>query len=628
MNQSNFNFYKALCAKVMLLLLIYFFLRSLFLFTYPHTSGNNLFIDFLYGLRFDISAVCFLLAPYLILNSFPTNLSNKKWYVLLTDFYFFLVVFISSLLNLIDTAWFEYTGKRTTSDFFSLISLGDDISNNLGNYLINYWYLLFILITILFVTILINKKIAAKYLSNTDLLLPNFIQRFVIFIFIIGISFIGFRGGLQLRPISIQSAVYGVNPNEVPLILNTPFTIIKSFRDEPIPSVKYLGDKDAKKLFNYNKSYQDSLPFKKLNVVVLVMESFSKHLIGAFTNNVSYTPFLDSLSKESLICTNAFANGKRSIEGLPAIISSIPHLTNEPFITGAYNVNRINSFASILGKLGYETAFFHGGNNGTMGFADFSKIAGYTKYYGKNEYKGNPEDDDGKWGIYDDSFLNFMHNKIDGMHTPFHVTFFSLSSHEPYLIPNKFKGKFPKYKEEYQKSVRYADYSLSLFFKNASTKKWFKNTLFIIVADHTGPSSGDFYTNNIGQLAIPIIYYCPALNLKGQYNGTTQQTDILPTTMALLNYSGQFSAFGNSIFDKNNSFNISYSNGIWQLINDKSLIQFDGEKTTGIYNLSNDSLLKNNLVAPTANINNNELLLKAFLQEFRTAMLTNTICKP
>ncbi len=628
MNRSKYNLYKALFAKVLLLLLIYSSLRLLFLLTYPQTAGNSIFIDFFYGLRFDISAVCILLAPLLILNSFPSFISKKKWFIVIADFYFILIVFISSLLNLIDTAWFEYTGKRTTSDFFSLISLGDDVSNNLGNYLINYWYLLFILITILFVTILINKKIAANYLSNADFLLPNLVQRMAIFIFIVGVSFVGVRGGWQLRPISIQSSIYGVNPNEVPLILNTPFTIIKSFRDEPIPSVKYLSDKKAKDFFDYEKNYQDSLPFNKLNVVVLVMESFSKHLIGSFTNDVSYTPFLDSLSKESLICTNAFANGKRSIEGLPAIISSIPHLTNEPFITGAYNVNRINSFASILGKSGYETAFFHGGHNGTMGFDDFSKVAGYKKYYGKNEYKGKPEDDDGRWGIYDDSFLEFMNHKMDDLRAPFHVAFFSLSSHDPYVIPNKFKNKFQKCKEKYQESIRYADYSLSLFFKNASTKKWFSNTLFIIVADHTGPSSGDYYTNNIGQLAIPIIYYCPSLKLKGQYNGVTQQTDILPTTLSLLNYSGQFSAFGNSIIDNNKSFNISYSNGIWQLINDKNLVQFDGEKITGIYNLSNDSLLKNNLVTTTSNNKNKELLLKAFLQEFRTAMLTNTICKP
>ena len=206
-------------------------------------------------------------------------------------------------------------------------------------------------------------------------------------------------------------------------------------------------------------------------------------------------------------------------------------------------------------------------------------------------------------------------------------SFFSLSSHDPYTLPAKFKGKFPKEKEVYKESVRYADYSLSQFFKTASTKKWFKNTLFIIVADHTGPSNGDYYTNAVGQLAIPIIYYAPSLNLVGNYRGITQQTDILPTTLSMLNYSGSFSAFGKSIIKDSTSFDISYSNGIWQLINNKSVLQFDGEKTIGIYDLKSDSLLMHNLISQQLNYKNDELILKAYLQQFRTAMLTNTICK-
>ena len=626
MNKVGYGQYKALLLKLALLMTIYSSLRFLFYFNYTQTGGASILIDFIYGLRFDISAICLLMAPILLVEALPLPIYSNKVWRMFADGYLIVVIALSALLNLIDTAWFEYTGKRTTADFFSLIRLGDDVNNNLGNYLLNYWYLLLVLIVVVVTSILLIKKINRCYITNNHSNAALFF-RTCIYILIVGTSFIGIRGGTQLRPISIQNAITGVNPNEVPLILNTPFTILKSWRDDPIPSVKFLEDKEAKKVFSYEKNYSDSIPFQKLNVVVLVMESFSKHLIGSFTNNESYTPFLDSLSKESLICTNAYANGKRSIEGIPAILSSIPHLTDEPFITGAYNVNRINSFASILGKEGYTTAFFHGGHNGTMGFDNFSKIAGYQNYFGKNEYKGKAEDDDGRWGIYDDSFLNFMNDKISDMKEPFHSAFFSLSSHDPYVIPAKYKNRFPKGKEKYHESVRYADYALELFFKKAATKKWFNNTLFIIVADHTGPSNGDYYTNAAGQLAIPIIYYCPALKLKGLCNNITQQTDILPTTLKILHYTGKFSAFGNPIINEK-SFNMSYSNGIWQMINDKTLLQFDGVKATGVYNLSNDSLLKKNLINTKIDFSKEELLLKSYLQQFRTAMLTNTICKP
>ena len=627
MNKVSYHQYKALLLRLALLLTIYSVLRLLFYFNYPETGGESLILDFIYGLRFDISAIFLLMSPILLVESSPLPIYSNKIWRIIADGYLLIVIGVSALLNLIDTAWFEYTGKRTTSDFFSLITLGDDVGNNLGNYLLNYWYLLLVLLILIVLSILIIRKINHSTLQPTGISNPSILYRIGFFILIIGASIFGIRGGLQLRPISIQNAIIGVNLNEVPLILNTPFTIIKSWKDDPIPSIKYVSEDQARMIFNHEKNYIDSIPFQKLNVVILVMESFSKHLVGSFTNDETYTPFLDSLAKESLICTNAFANGKRSIEGLPAILSSIPHLTDEPFITGAYNVNRINSFASILGNAGYTSAFFHGGHNGTMGFDNFSKIAGYQNYFGKNEYKGKAEDDDGRWGIYDDSFLNFMNEKMSGMKEPFHSAFFSLSSHDPYIIPGKFKNKFPKGKEKYHESVRYADYALELFFKKAATKKWFNNTLFVIVADHTGPSNGDYYTNAAGQMAIPIIYYCPALKLKGSYNGITQQTDILPTTLKMLHYSGKFSAFGNPISEEE-SFNMSYSNGIWQLICDKNLLQFDGEKTTGIYNLSNDSLLKKNLIKTNVKFSKEELLLKSYLQDFRTSMLTNTICKP
>ncbi|MFM7015010.1 MAG: LTA synthase family protein [Bacteroidota bacterium] len=628
MLSNNYQYYKGLLSKFFLLMLIFSFLRLLFYINYPQTGGAKILLDFLYGLRFDASAIGLLLLPYFIINGIAHLHSTKKWWLRITDGYLLLVVFFSALLNLIDTAWFEYTGKRTTSDVFSLLALGNDINNNISSYLLHYWYLLLILIIILFGCAIILKKINQHFfLTSSHHQLPLWKMVFI-YLTLMGLVFIGIRGGTQLRPISIQNAITGVNPNEVPLILNTPFTILKSWRDDPIPSIKYVDDIRARKTFDYEKVFTDAQPMNRLNVVVLIMESFSKHLIGSLTNRESYTPFLDSLAKESWTCTNAFANGKRSIEGIPAIISSIPHLTDEPFITGAYNVNRINSFASILNKQGYESAFFHGGHNGTMGFDNFSKVAGYKNYYGSNEYVGKAEDDDGRWGIYDDSFLGFMLHKMDEMKPPFHTAFFSLSSHDPYVIPSKFKNKFPEGKEKYQASIQYADFALSQFFKSAATKPWFSNTLFIIVADHTGPSNGDYYTNAAGQLAIPILYYCPALQLKGQYNGVTQQTDILPTTLSLLNFSGQFSAFGNSIVKSNASFNMSYSNGIWQLIHGTTLLQFDGEKTTGIYNLSNDSLLKNNLIRSYSKFTKDELLLKSYLQEFRTAMLTNTICKP
>jgi phosphoglycerol transferase MdoB-like AlkP superfamily enzyme len=143
------------------------------------------------------------------------------------------------------------------------------------------------------------------------------------------------------------------------------------------------------------------------------MESLSSEHIGAFNRQVEgyqgYTPFLDSLIDHS-IAFNGFANAKQSIEGLPAIIASIPALMDRPFITSAFAGNSFDALAALLEKKGYETSFFHGGTNGTMDFDRFARASGFKRYYGRNEYD-NDMDFDGRWGIFDEPFFQFFAKK-------------------------------------------------------------------------------------------------------------------------------------------------------------------------------------------------------------------------
>ena len=280
---------------------------------------------------------------------------------------------------------------------------------------------------------LMYKKYAQINLKNPT---PSIKVCLIAFPVLVGLTIITARGGLQLRPLSIQAAAQAGPPNTIPFTLNTPYTIIKSFGDKKLTDYNYFEKDELNKIFNPNKSFHKN-EFNDLNIIVIVLESFSQEFIGIYNNGQGYTPFLDSLIKESYSFSNSYANGKRSIEGIPAIIASIPALSDEPFITSPYGSNKINSLASILITKKYSSAFFHGGNNGTMGFDNFTKLAGYNKYYGKDEYDGAAEDYDGKWGIFDDSFYQFMIREANKEKQPFHYTFFSLSSHHPYTIPKQ-----------------------------------------------------------------------------------------------------------------------------------------------------------------------------------------------
>jgi len=608
--------------------LIFALSRTLFIVLNPETSSNNLLNLFLSGIRFDAVAIAYLFFPLIVVHIWPSNLFLNRNIQTSLNILYFSAIAISVVLNTVDTAWFQYTGKRTTFNIIKLLAGGDDINNNILHYLYDFWYLIVIMFFLLAFSVYLIKKSRVNfskdsYLSYAPFKLP---LRILFFILGGGLWILGARGGFQYKPINMQDAALYVEASSIPAVLNTPFTVMKSIGGTSFPSKPYLTENEAQALFKMHQAYYSDSAFTNENVVLIILESFSKEYIGCLNNTVGYTPFLDSLSRHGLLCTNAYANSRRSIEGIPSIVASIPHLMEDAFVTSPFNINKINSIATTLKNKGYSNYFFHGGNNGTMGFDGFCKVAGYDAYFGRNEYDGPDTDFDGFWGIFDDKFYDFAIKKLNKTQTPFSCTFFSLSSHDPYIIPTALKGKFSKGTRPIDESIGYADYSLQHFFATAKLQPWYKNTLFVITADHTGPSNDPFYSNRLGQLQIPILYFRPDNSLKAKSVTITQQTDIVPTILDLLKFSGSYSAIGQSLFSQNKHWNISYSNGIWQLINEQYMVQFNGETVTALYDIKVDSLLQKNQVKfNPSKANELKPLIESILQQYRNGLQNNTL---
>ncbi len=151
-----------------------------------------------------------------------------------------------------------------------------------------------------------------------------------------------------------------------------------------------------------------------------------------------------------------------------------------------------------------------------MGFLGFGNILGFDHYYGENEYNNN-EDFDGSWGIWDEPFMQYMKERLDQKEVPFFSTVFTITSHEPYVIPNKYTGKFPKGSIPMHECVGYTDYAFKEFFKEAQKEPWFENTIFIITSDHGNQVYyGDEYLKVINRNAVPILIYKPDGSLKGE----------------------------------------------------------------------------------------------------------------
>ncbi len=374
------------------------------------------------------------------------------------------------------------------------------------------------------------------------------------------------------------------------------------------------------------KQYKNNTPTKP-NIVIFILESYGREYIGALNkeanipNYQSHTPFLDSLCNKSLIYTNAYCNGRQSIHGMSSVLAGIPSF-KDAFTSSPYPKQKIESIVSTLENEGYNTSFFHGAANGSMGFLGFSNILGIDNYYGRTEFNNDAEFD-GFWGIWDEPFFQFMKNTLDTEKTPFFSTIFTVSSHEPYIVPEKYKNKFKEGKIPMHKCAEYTDYALKQFFNAAKKQKWFENTIFIMVADHGNQTYYEEYQKAINRFAVPILIYKPNSNLVGVDTDLAQQIDIYPTVLDIIGYQKPFRSWGRSLLDKKTQepFVINSTGQITQFMKGNYICVFDGKNAIGFYDKNDKALFTNLIANRNAEMNAIELQCKAFISDYMTRVV-------
>ena len=616
-------------------LLIFSLCRLIFVLfnhsSFPNLNFRNVIQFFLFGIRFDMVAAIYVNALILLICSLLGNFIFNKWYRNFTQILFIVLHIPALILELIDVAFFPYNLKRST---IAITKVGDEVAGQWKTYLVSFWYLFLILFLLIYLLNFISKKWLAKNEKTISFSsIKNYwIKWFAGFLVSVGLCILMVRGGWQYIPISATSAGEMVDEEFTPIITNTTFTFFQSAFLPQIEAKRYFSDDTCKSLFTnqFYISKNDTLEkilHRKPNVMIIIWESLAKEYVGYFNHYPkSYTPFLDSICSNSLVCTNAFANAKHSHEGMCAVMAGIPSLMDFCFYYSSYQSNRIKGVGEYLKEMNYSTAFFHGGNNGSMKFNSFSKLCGFEKYYGRNEYTEPERDFDGTWGIWDDKFFPFVADKMNDMKEPFCTGLFTLSSHHPYIVPNFFEGKFPKGQIEILQTVAYTDYALQQFFAKASKMKWFENTLFIITGDHTSQNSNPMYNNTIGAFKLPLVFYMPG-KLKGRIDLPTQQVDILPTVLEMCGYEGNAASFGRSVFQADSNSTIaSWVNDNYLICNNKLGVIFNGKNVTNCFEYKKDTACKTN-VAMKYSKETNELSIKikAVIQTYNNAMLHNKL---
>ena len=622
--------------------IVYFIARLVFLVAnYSFYEGHLAFPHLMEmlggGLVFDTAAILVTNSLYIVILLLTPWRRLAQWvYVVINA--------VALAVNLADCVYFRFTMRRTTTTVFNEFQNENNLAGVIGTEMVNHWYLVLLFIILVYAMWKLYRSPGKAVPVGkwwvwypSQVLLLAACAPFVV---------AGIRGGFTtaVRPITISNAnQYVDRPIEAALVLNTPFSIYRTIGKDVFVVPNYFSDeKTLASIYTPIHTPNDSLAGAnsslltvhsslKKNVVVLIVESFGREYIGALNETLEngqykgYTPHVDSLVSHSTTFRYSFCNGRKSIDGMPSILSSIPMFV-EPFFLTPASMNQVSGIASLLAGEGYETAFFHGAQRGSMGFMAFARSTGFQQYYGREDYNDDPrfggdDDFDGMWAIWDEPFLQYYATKMSEMKEPFMTAVFTASSHHPYHVPEQYKDVYPEEGIEIHKCIRYTDMAIGKFFEKASHEPWFKNTIFVLTSDHTNLSDHPFYQTDIGGFCSPIIIYDPTQPVGEMQDKIAQQIDILPTVMGMLHYQKPYFGFGIDLLNTpaEDTWAVNYLNGIYQYVKHGHVLQFDGQQTKGMYALD-DSLMQHNLVGKVPQQPQMELELKAIIQQYMERM--------
>lgn len=595
------------------------------------------------GFIFDRSAVFYTHSLYILLMLLPYWAKETPLYHRFCKWLYVVVNGLAVVINMADAVYFPYTLRRTTTTVFSEFGNENNLSGIFFTEFVRHWYLVLIAVVLIKALCLlyVKPRLSRDDIRTKNLKIRYFLVYMLCLLLAVPVSIGACRGGLGsgIRPITVNNAnQYVTRPIEAALVLNTPFALIRTFGKSVFRVPDFFGDEtSAARVFSPVFQPQKVGEMKKKNVVVIIVESFGKEYIGALNRDKTdgiykdCTPFTDRLIEHSLTFRYSFSNGKKSIDGMPSVLCGIPMFI-EPFVLTPASMNLYTGLPGLLGKTGWHTAFFHGANRGSMGFLAFANKIGFKHYYGRQDYAadkrfGGDTDFDGNWGIWDEPFLQYMCAKIDEMPQPFMTSVFTVSSHHPFHIPDRYKKTYPEEELEIHKCIRYTDMALSKFFAKARTKPWFRNTVFVLTADHTNMSNHAGYKSDIGQFNVPLIIYDPSGEIKpGISNTIAQQIDIVPTMLGLVNYPYPFLTFGKNLLEvkPDDAYAVNYINGMYQYVKHGLVLQFDGNKTRGVYAIG-DREMKTNLVGKRQEQAGMEKELKAIIWQYMFRMVNDRL---
>lgn len=519
--------------------------------------GTTLEADAL-GLWFDVNALCFFLVPFLLASFLiPNNWRKKAWLNKARWVLAFFVIF-GLLFGAVSEYifWQEFTTRFNFIAVDYLIYTSEVIGNIRESYPVPLILLALALVT--FITLFALCKFV-----HFDTASLSIKKKMVFLVAAIVLPLLSFKLA------NVDQMAFSKNAYANELAGNGLFSFSAAAHRNELDYDKFYKTMPQalalKTLYsigahrklastilvaeNDDEAYQTAAlgPFKRhpKNVVLISVESLSAEYLGTYGNKENLTPYLDKLASESLVFDKLFATGTRTVRGLDALSIAIPPIPGQAVVHRPNN-EHLATIGELLEAQDYSTFFIYGG---------YGVFDNMNAYFRGNDYKVVDRTDFDKnsiqaenvWGVDDESLFNNSLKIFDEnvkSHKPFFAHIMTTSNHRPFTFP---EGKIDLPEGHRAGAVKYTDYAIGKFIENAKTKPWFKDTLFVIVADHCASVAGKSKLP-VAKYHIPLFFYAPDLLPAGHYSRIASQIDIVPTLLDVIGAKGEDHFYGQSLF--------------------------------------------------------------------------------
>ena len=573
---------------------------------------------FYHALRLDLSMTAYMavipLIVFIYWYSTKKTVVSFKWVAIYNK----ILIVIFGILSIINFNIYREWGIKINSTVFSFAFKSPKeafASSSSSPILLS----LFVLIVLLIAAFYLEFVIVNRYVKFVNA--PIWTKTIVVFL-LLTFNFLLIRGGLDVAPNSQSMAYFSNHQILNHTSLNTEWNLISSIlaanKTNKNP-YNYFNENTAKQqvdnLYQVEKDTTISiLKTDRPNIVLFILESFTANLTKTLGNEDGISPKFDSLINKGVLFSKIYAAGNRTDKGLIATLAGFPTLGTGSIVTWPEKMQKIPAITQQLYNSGYQTSFFYGGESEFDNYKAFILGHSYQKLIDKNSF--DKKDMNSKWGAYDALVFNRQLKELNQTKQPFFSTILSLTNHEPFEVPGKAKFGTKDNIAKFKSTAYYTDSCINEYLIEAKKQEWFKNTLFIFIADHGHPLPKNKYDIfEPERYHIPLLFYGDVIKdeFKGvKFDKVGSQQDLAATLLSQLNISPKDFLWSKNLlnpYTKDFAF-FTWDNGLG-FIKDNQCITFDNVGKSILYNTN-----PNNLSLTNQNLKLGQAYLQTVYQQF------------